>query len=356
MNKINYSGNSTGSQAGIFPLTVQTMEAVNEQIETLTNLARIGGENYTIKNNEGEVVCVVWDGVPYRVETLHPNATHFGLKSEVQSISSDRGEFKNARTLWWVDAITESMVCDYEKTELIENFEDFFPDFVKEGDPRLGNKREPLQHNHSAAEITSGVLPIARGGMGRTTAPAITVDLAGAGNSPSILPASGNVTVNTSGTLPINKGGTGASDAAGARAALGAAAASHGTHILSESLSEQISPGEFWPDFNGNPQQVYQRTFVGQMAAIVSEVPLDLGAERLSIVSATTSSVSNIIRGTIFPAVVSLPPHGPPNYSGINLAIRHGGSPSGMYSVSLLRLDTGALNVNYVLTVKYTKP
>ena len=61
-------------------------------------------------------------------------------------------------------------------------------------------------HNHSAANITSGTLAVARGGTGQTTAAGIRNSL-GLGN--------------TTGALPIANGGTGATTAAQARANLG---------------------------------------------------------------------------------------------------------------------------------------
>ena len=61
-------------------------------------------------------------------------------------------------------------------------------------------------HNHSASNITSGTLPVARGGTGQTTAAGIRNSL-GLGN--------------TTGALPIANGGTGATTAAQARANLG---------------------------------------------------------------------------------------------------------------------------------------
>ena len=61
-------------------------------------------------------------------------------------------------------------------------------------------------HRHSAAHITSGTLPVARGGTGATTAAGIRNNL-GLGN--------------TTGAVPIANGGTGATTAAAARNALG---------------------------------------------------------------------------------------------------------------------------------------
>ena len=58
----------------------------------------------------------------------------------------------------------------------------------------LAQKAEKT-HQHSAADITSGTLPVARGGTGQTTAAGIRNTL-GLGN--------------TTGALPVANGGTGA--------------------------------------------------------------------------------------------------------------------------------------------------
>src|SRR5699024_10275463 len=81
-------------------------------------------------------------------------------------------------------------------------------------------------HNHSAANITSGTLGVARGGTGITSNPSMLVNLASTSAS-SVLATSPRPGV--TGALGIANGGTGATTAAAARTALGAAASSH-TH------------------------------------------------------------------------------------------------------------------------------
>ena len=83
-------------------------------------------------------------------------------------------------------------------------------------------------HNHSAANITSGTLPISRGGTGITSNPSMLTSAA------SVFAASPRPGV--TGTLPVARGGTGATTAAAARSALGAAASSH-THNYAGSSS-----------------------------------------------------------------------------------------------------------------------
>ena len=83
-------------------------------------------------------------------------------------------------------------------------------------------------HNHSASNITSGTLPVTRGGTGRTNT------VSGAMYATS---AGGDIVM---GKLPIAQGGTGATTAADARSALGAAAKSW-TSIGSVKSNESIN-------------------------------------------------------------------------------------------------------------------
>ena len=88
-------------------------------------------------------------------------------------------------------------------------------------------------HNHSAANITSGTLAVARGGTGITSNPSMLVNL-GSTSAASVFATSPRPGI--TGTLSIAHGGTGATTAAAARSALGAAAASH-THKYAGSSS-----------------------------------------------------------------------------------------------------------------------
>ena len=102
---------------------------------------------------------------------------------------------------------------------------------VKKND--LAQKAEKI-HKHSAADITSGTLSVARGGTGATTAAGIRNAL-GLGNTTGALPVAnggtGQTTAagirntlglgNTTGALPVANGGTGQTTAAGIRNTLG---------------------------------------------------------------------------------------------------------------------------------------
>ena len=91
------------------------------------------------------------------------------------------------------------------------------------------NGKAASSHNHSAANITSGTLAVTRGGTGVTANPSMLVNLAST-SAASVFAAGPRPGV--TGVLPIANGGTGATSASAARTALGAAASSH-THARS---------------------------------------------------------------------------------------------------------------------------
>ena len=70
---------------------------------------------------------------------------------------------------------------------------------------RAGIGAAASSHNHSASDITSGTLPITRGGTGATTASGALTNLGAAAFS-----HNHSASDITSGTLPIERGGTGA--------------------------------------------------------------------------------------------------------------------------------------------------
>lgn len=80
------------------------------------------------------------------------------------------------------------------------------------------NGKAASSHKHSAADITSGTLPIERGGTGLTETPSILVDLASSSVADVFEAAP---TPGVTGTLPVSKGGTGAVTAADALSNLG---------------------------------------------------------------------------------------------------------------------------------------
>ena len=91
-------------------------------------------------------------------------------------------------------------------------------------------------HQHSAADITSGTLAVARGGTSLTSAPSMLVNLAStsAANVFTTAPRPG-----VTGTLPIANGGTGATTAAAARTALG----------VDTAISSAITEAWTWAEF-----------------------------------------------------------------------------------------------------------
>jgi hypothetical protein len=96
----------------------------------------------------------------------------------------------------------------------------------------------PIEHVHDAADITTGTLPLTRGGTGAALSKTnnAIVRFSGSSNQFSKTATANGAMYATAtngapkfGTLPIAQGGTGATDAATALANLGAAAAEH-TH------------------------------------------------------------------------------------------------------------------------------
>ena len=78
--------------------------------------------------------------------------------------------------------------------------------------------KSDTNHKHSAADITSGTLPITRGGTGLTASPSMLVNLAST-TADTVLEATPRPGV--TGTLPIANGGTGATTAEGVLTNLG---------------------------------------------------------------------------------------------------------------------------------------
>lgn len=73
-------------------------------------------------------------------------------------------------------------------------------------------------HDHSASDITSGILSVSRGGTGVTSNPSMLVNLSSTSTA-NVFATSPRPGV--TGTLPITNGGTGATSASAARSALG---------------------------------------------------------------------------------------------------------------------------------------
>lgn len=92
-------------------------------------------------------------------------------------------------------------------------------------------------HNHSAANITTGTLPLARGGTGVTANPSMLVNLAST-TADTVFEATPRPGV--TGTLPISNGGTGATSASAARTAIGAAS----TSLASSSVNGLMSSSD----------------------------------------------------------------------------------------------------------------
>lgn len=78
--------------------------------------------------------------------------------------------------------------------------------------------------NPTSATPTVGLttpVAVTNGGIGRGTAPTITVNLAGTATTPTLLPSTGDVTVVAGGTLPVSKGGVGTTTLTAGQALVG---------------------------------------------------------------------------------------------------------------------------------------
>lgn len=93
-------------------------------------------------------------------------------------------------------------------------------------------------HNHSASNITSGTLPVGRGGTGITSNPSMLINLAST-SAASVFAASPRPGV--TGTLPIARGGTGGTSAASARLQLGVV-----NIVCSETEPTGQNVGDIW--------------------------------------------------------------------------------------------------------------
>ena len=103
------------------------------------------------------------------------------------------------------------------------------------------NGKAASSHNHSASNITSGTLPVTRGGTGVTANPSMLVDLnrTTAASVFASAPRPGVI-----GTLPVARGGTGVTSISALKSALGISS-SFNTEVLRINLNESrqiVSP------------------------------------------------------------------------------------------------------------------
>mgnify|MGYP005785129495 CR=1 FL=1 len=143
----------------------------------------------------------------------------------------------------------------------------------------------PGDHNHSAADITSGTLPVARGGTGVTASPSMLVNL-GSTSAAGIFTSAPRPGI--TGTLPIANGGTGATSASAARTALGitpanigAAASSH-THAVSQ-VTGLTASRALVSDASGHPAvSAVTSTELGYLDGVTSSIQTQLNGKAAS--------------------------------------------------------------------------
>lgn len=152
-------------------------------------------------------------------------------------------------------------------------------------------------HEHSASAITSGTLPIARGGTGATSAADARTQLGAAAASHTH--GAGDIASGTLGsdrlpTVPVSKGGTGATTAAAALTALGAAAASH-NHAAGNITSGTLSIDRL-PTITAAKGGTGQTSLQGSLDALI-------GSGRIKLTSShygTSLPSSGNVAGRIF--------------------------------------------------------
>ncbi len=116
------------------------------------------------------------------------------------------------------------------------------------------NGKAASSHNHAATNITSGTLPVARGGTGLTASPSMLVNLAST-SAAGVFAASPRPGI--TGTLAVANGGTGATSASAARTALGVSVYSTNTAFLAAH-----PVGSFYEENTGkNPGTTYGGTW-----------------------------------------------------------------------------------------------
>lgn len=146
-------GNATTSTAGLMSATDKSKldgiasGANNYSLPTASSTT-LGGVKTTsnVTSTSGLTPCPIISGVPYYKDT---NTTYslssFGITATAAELNKLDGVTATATELNYVDGVTSNI-----QTQL--------------------NGKASSNHDHSASDITSGTLPITRGGTGATTA------------------------------------------------------------------------------------------------------------------------------------------------------------------------------------------
>lgn len=118
-------------------------------------------------------------------------------------------------------------------------------------------------HSHAAGDITSGVLPVTRGGTGLTAAPSVLINL-NSTSAVSILSASPRPGV--TGTLPVARGGTGVTTLDALKTALGF----NGTFKKQVTTKSVNVTGSYNDPKNENASGIYSAT-IGTITANIPD-------------------------------------------------------------------------------------
>ena len=160
------------------------------------------GSTITLNGSDGSETSVTDSNTTYSLSS-------FGVTATAAELNKLDGVTATATEINYLDGVTSAI-----QTQL--------------------NGKAASSHNHSAANITSGTLAVARGGTGITANPSMLVNL-GSTSAASVFATSPRPGI--TGTLSVGHGGTGATSAASARSNLGAAA----SDIITVSSSQPSS-------------------------------------------------------------------------------------------------------------------
>lgn len=118
-------------------------EGANKYVLPTASSTTLGGVKTTsnVTSNSGYTACPIISGVPYYKDT---KLSSFGVTATADELNKLDGCTATVTELNYVDGVTSSIQVQL-------------------------NGKAALSHNHSASNITSGILPITRGGTGGTS-------------------------------------------------------------------------------------------------------------------------------------------------------------------------------------------
>ena len=152
------------------------------------------------------------------------------------------------------------------------------------------NAKAASSHNHSASNITSGTLPVTRGGTAITSNPSMLINL-GSTSAASVFATSPRPGV--TGTLPITRGGTGATNAVAALANLGGARVAFGSYAGHTGAQEYGKAYATTLSFDFAPTLVWIYACKNDKGSLLSTTQLFNGVFAINIPSMPTTAADD---------------------------------------------------------------